>query len=268
MDASSSELVFPNESGGMRSEGCNALLVLRRTLGWAGLVDGYEHSCRRCKGRGTKYVEQHPDSERRRCPQCQMLLWVSPLPRKMRFHDLRHTTATLLLRAGVDVVRVQRILRHSDVRLTADTYGHLVVEDLRDAVNTIAPTETAEPDASVTTGQPRPDATQLGSRSTKGPDTKDEGVERDMHRARGKMLSVREVAERLGVCAATVYRLCATDDLANSRVGSSIRVSELDLERLLGRGGRGTGKGAPPAVAHPPSARPRSRRWDRLLTLC
>ena len=57
MDASSSELVFPNESGGMRSEGCNALMVLRRTLGWAGLVDGYEHSCRRCKGRGTKYVE-------------------------------------------------------------------------------------------------------------------------------------------------------------------------------------------------------------------
>lgn len=36
-------------------------------------------------------------------------------------------------------MRVQRILRHSDVRLTADTYGHLVVEDLRDAVNSIAP---------------------------------------------------------------------------------------------------------------------------------
>jgi len=28
----------------------------------------------------------------------------------MRFHDLRHTAATLMLRAGVDAHRVQRIL--------------------------------------------------------------------------------------------------------------------------------------------------------------
>jgi site-specific recombinase XerD len=57
----------------------------------------------------------------------------------MRFHEFRHTTASLLLRAGVDLVRVQRILRHSDVRLTADTYDHLLVDDLRNAVNSIAP---------------------------------------------------------------------------------------------------------------------------------
>jgi len=57
----------------------------------------------------------------------------------MRFHDLRHATATLLLRAGVDPHRVQRILRHTDIRVTLGTYGHLQVEDLRDAVNRIAP---------------------------------------------------------------------------------------------------------------------------------
>src|SRR5262249_47186380 len=56
-----------------------------------------------------------------------------------RFHDLRHATATLLLRAGVDPHRVQRILRHTDIRVTLGTYGHLQVEDLRDAVNRIAP---------------------------------------------------------------------------------------------------------------------------------
>ena len=34
-------------------------------------------------------------------------------------------------------MRVQRILRHSNIKLTVDTYGHLVVEDLRDAVDTL-----------------------------------------------------------------------------------------------------------------------------------
>jgi len=52
----------------------------------------------------------------------------------MRFHDLRHTTATLLLRAGVDAHRVQRLLRHRDVRTTTTIYGHLDVEDLRAAL--------------------------------------------------------------------------------------------------------------------------------------
>ena len=55
----------------------------------------------------------------------------------MRFHDLRHTTATLLLRAGVDAHRVQRLLRHRDVRTTTGIYGHLDVEDLRAAVATL-----------------------------------------------------------------------------------------------------------------------------------
>ena len=41
----------------------------------------------------------------------------------MRFHDLRHTFATALLRSGVDVHRVQRLMRHSDVRVT--TVPHL-----------------------------------------------------------------------------------------------------------------------------------------------
>ena len=52
----------------------------------------------------------------------------------MRFHDLRHTTATLLLRAGVDAHRVQRLLRHHDVRTTTTIYGRLDVEDLRAAL--------------------------------------------------------------------------------------------------------------------------------------
>jgi integrase len=66
-----------------------------------------------------------------------MKLWPRALPRKMRFHDLRHATATLLLRAKVDAHRVQRILRHANINTTLGTYGHLDVEDLREAINAL-----------------------------------------------------------------------------------------------------------------------------------
>src|SRR5438067_8833054 len=53
--------------------------------------------------------------------------------------DLRHTAATLMLRAGVDAHRVQRILRHASVTTTTGTYGHLAVDDLREAVARLGP---------------------------------------------------------------------------------------------------------------------------------
>jgi integrase len=135
MARSPSEHVFPDRDGKMRTAEADPQKVLRHALARAGIVDGYEHVCRRCKARGTPHKERHPDATLRLCPSCGMKLWPRALPRRMRFHDLRHTTATLLLRAGVDLHRVQRILRHRDVKLTADTYAHLQVEDLREAVN-------------------------------------------------------------------------------------------------------------------------------------
>src|SRR5229473_4898953 len=56
----------------------------------------------------------------------------------MRFHDLRGTTATLLARAGAPLVVAQRILRHSDPRLTANVYSRVDLGDLRDGINRIA----------------------------------------------------------------------------------------------------------------------------------
>jgi integrase-like protein len=53
----------------------------------------------------------------------------------VRFHDLRHTTATLLLKEGVSLAVVSKLLRHSDPAITLGTYGHLDIEDLRDAVD-------------------------------------------------------------------------------------------------------------------------------------
>ena len=60
---------------------------VRRRLGRAGFVEGCRHSCRRCKRQGAPREEKHPDYERRWCPQCGMLLWAKPLPRRFRRHD-------------------------------------------------------------------------------------------------------------------------------------------------------------------------------------
>jgi len=46
--------------------------------------------------------------------------------KRMRFHDLRHTAATLLLQANVHPKIVQEMLGHSTIVLTLDTYSHVI----------------------------------------------------------------------------------------------------------------------------------------------
>lgn len=43
-----------------------------------------------------------------------------------RMYDLRHTCATLLLLAGVDLKVVSERLGHASIVLTADTYSHVL----------------------------------------------------------------------------------------------------------------------------------------------
>ena len=51
-----------------------------------------------------------------------------------RFHDLRHTFASHLVMAGVDIRTVQELMGHKDIRMTM-RYSHLSDAHLKEAVN-------------------------------------------------------------------------------------------------------------------------------------
>jgi integrase len=87
------------------------------------------HSLSSSRGFAPSAANGNPDV--RRCPSHGTMLWPKAKVRKIRFHDLRHTTASLLMMAGANPAAVQRILRHRDPRITTETYGHLAPEYLR-----------------------------------------------------------------------------------------------------------------------------------------
>ena len=45
---------------------------------------------------------------------------------KIRFHDLRHTAASLMLNYWIPVIIVSKRLGHSRASITMDVYGHLI----------------------------------------------------------------------------------------------------------------------------------------------
>lgn len=53
----------------------------------------------------------------------------------IRFHDLRHSFATFLLRAGVDFKTLSELLGHSSVNFTMSTYAHITKAMERDAAD-------------------------------------------------------------------------------------------------------------------------------------
>nr|WP_257148212.1 MULTISPECIES: site-specific integrase [Bacillus] len=56
---------------------------------------------------------------------------------KIRFHDLRHTHATILLAKGVNVKVISERLGHSNIKITLDTYSPVLPTMQEDAVNKI-----------------------------------------------------------------------------------------------------------------------------------
>ena len=57
--------------------------------------------------------------------------------RGVRFHDLRHTMATLALSAGVHVKVVSERLGHSTTQITLDTYSHVLPDLQREAAEAL-----------------------------------------------------------------------------------------------------------------------------------
>ena len=55
--------------------------------------------------------------------------------RQIRIHDLRHTFASLLIQQGESLVYVKEQLGHHSIKITVDTYGHLVPGGNRQAVD-------------------------------------------------------------------------------------------------------------------------------------
>jgi integrase len=73
--------------------------------------------------------------------------------RKVRIHDLRHTYASLLIAQGEGLAYVKDQLGHHSIRVTVDTYGHLVPGGNRAAVDRLDDA----PDATIR----NPDATTV-----------------------------------------------------------------------------------------------------------
>lgn len=314
MDASPSELVFPAPGpNGKRMRKDKKLEdVLRRALGRAGIVTGYNQVCR---ARGCGHTELSPDNALRRCQKDGRSLWPKPLVRPIRFHDLRHTTPSLLVSLGVHIAVVQQIMRHSDPKMT-NIYTHLSPEFLRDSVDRLSfgvspqTFQQAQPVAKVANGfvpvvSPGEDPDKMAgepdgktSMSPASLNARDTGFEpvafgsggradvspavhnasQTMPVSRGSaglrpgpqsngpilagpfadllsplcprplraleggaehLLTVREVAARLGVCPATVYKLCNSGQLRHARVSNAIRVRPADLREYIARAGGG-----------------------------
>ncbi|SER41171.1 Site-specific recombinase XerD [Streptomyces sp. yr375] len=69
--------------------------------------------------------------------------------RRIRFHDVRHSTATLLLEQGVELVVIKELLGHAHIGVTATVYAHVRLRLQRDAIDILGhalhnPAETAD----------------------------------------------------------------------------------------------------------------------------
>ncbi len=73
----------------------------------------------------------HPNTLYRRFRELTARAGVPPI----RFHDLRHTSATLLLAEGVHGKIVQERLGHANIAMTLDLYSHVTADMQRDAAD-------------------------------------------------------------------------------------------------------------------------------------
>jgi integrase len=92
-------------------------------------VEWQEHDYVFCTSVGT-----HLHPTRDVLNQLKVLLAKAGLP-AIRFHDLRHSSATMLLSMGVHPKIVQEILGHSQISMTLDTYSHVLPTMQKEAMS-------------------------------------------------------------------------------------------------------------------------------------
>lgn len=66
------------------------------------------------------------------------LIKESSIEKRIRFHDLRHTNATLLVSQGVDFKTIQRRLGHADINTTLNIYSHVSMDMQKKAVTKLS----------------------------------------------------------------------------------------------------------------------------------
>jgi integrase len=123
MEASSSEFVCPGdvETGAQMPKHFDLEGRLRRTMAEAGVgITGFVHHCGawHCKSVVRAADDKPRAFERHRLEQMLVRREVRPLG----FHDLRRSHVSLLAHAGVSTAVTQKLMRHSDPKLTERIY--------------------------------------------------------------------------------------------------------------------------------------------------
>ena len=108
----------------------------------------------------------------------------------IRFHDLRHTAATLMLTAGVNPKVVSEMLGLTSVAITLDRYSHVIPTMQAEAVRRLD---------GVLSGRSRVNDGTADSAATKSPDSRSEsGLDGEMVRHTGIAANVRRVPVEYG----------------------------------------------------------------------
>lgn len=119
---SPSEYVFPKADGTRQRSDTKLARMLRSAMRAARICTGFRYICRR---KGCRFQEEREVEERDPdCPKCGMRLWCSPIPKALRFYDLRHSSATLHRKAKCDPMVISEMLGHT-LNITDGTYTHL-----------------------------------------------------------------------------------------------------------------------------------------------
>ena len=58
----------------------------------------------------------------------------------IRFHDIRHTHASILISAGIDIVKISKRLGHANPKITLEFYAHLLPNTDNDIADTFQQT--------------------------------------------------------------------------------------------------------------------------------